>query len=194
MAAPTEEVDSTGVAVVNASDFLLLCLCLAAAISLWKLLVRRRREREQSHHEVKRKGSYQASNLQRSQSPPLPREQPKPKTKPRTTIVFDEWDGAPRPPPPLSPLSRHLNECFYLFISPRKHSCTAAITQSLRPLKSHAGSTRVVVLDEPYGECFRSCSITPHQRLTSPHTNTSHCTGPNFILRSLRLAPDNRSR
>ena len=115
MAAPTEEADSTGVVVVNASDFLLLCLCLAAAISLWKLLVRRRRERE--HHEVKRKGSYQASNLRRSQSPPLPREQPKPKTKPRTTIVFDEWDGAPRP---LSPLSRHLNECFYLFISPRK--------------------------------------------------------------------------
>ena len=96
MAAPVEEPGSTGVAVVNSSDFLLLCLCIAAAVSLWKLLLHRRRIH--NHDEVKRKGSCPTSTLRRSQSPPPPRElSAPPAPKSRSSIVFDEWDGVTPP-------------------------------------------------------------------------------------------------
>jgi hypothetical protein len=97
MAAPSEELRSTGVAAVNSSDFLLLCLCVAAAISLWKMLVHRNRDNERD--KIKPKGSCQTSTLWRSQSPPPPREQPAPSAKSRSVIVFDEWDGLSAPTP-----------------------------------------------------------------------------------------------
>jgi hypothetical protein len=118
MAAPAEEPGSTGVAVVNSSDFLLLCLCIAAAVSLWKLLLHRRRIHNRD--EVKRKGSCPTSTLRRSQSPPQPRELCAPRAKSRSTIVFDEWDGlctpllalSSIPTPPLSSIPAMRSDFF----------------------------------------------------------------------------------
>jgi hypothetical protein len=96
----SEEPASTGVAVVNASDFLLLCLFVATAISLWKLMFRRRFGKE--INQIKPKGSFQSSILRRSQSPQPPREQTALFAEFRSTIVFDEWDGLFAPFPMIN--------------------------------------------------------------------------------------------
>ena len=98
MSASSEELGSTGVAAVNSSDFLLVCLCVAAAVSLWRMFLRRGRHHERD--EIKSKGNCQMSASRRSQSPPPPHEQPAPSAKSRSVIVFDEWDGLSAPPPP----------------------------------------------------------------------------------------------
>jgi hypothetical protein len=107
MAASSEELGSTGVAVVNSSDFLLVCLCVVAAVSLWKMLVRRGRDHERD--EIKSKGNCQMSTSRRSQSPPPPREQPAPPAKSRSVIVFDEWDGLSAP----SLIPHRLSKCSF---------------------------------------------------------------------------------
>jgi hypothetical protein len=196
MAAPSEELRSTGVAAVNSSDFLLLCLCVAAAISLWKMLVHR--NRDNARDEIKPKGSCQTSTLWRSQSPPPPREQPAPSAKSRSAIVFDEWDGrsAPPPSPPPHFLFLHQSQLKMNYFLLRFFICTC-ITISLHPRPPHApppffltslsGIARVAVFDKRYGKFSASLKL-------CMRVSASHHTGPNRILRSLRIAPDNSSR
>ena len=142
MGSPSEEAGSTGVAIVSASDFLLLCLCVAAAVSLWKMLARRGRNHERD--EINRKGSCHTSTLRRAHSPPPPG-QPSPSAKTRSVLVFDEWDGLSAPP--IFPACSVCSASFSVAIA-SSSTCFCASPYFF------SGITRVAVFDKPCGKSF----------------------------------------